>query len=77
MPPKKGTPWKLQTEISNLHRSKELIHEQSSGESDNEVDDMLEEVQEAGMAGIEDACKGAATLDDMIKAIQKEAQEKS
>ena len=73
-PPPKGTPWKLQPKYATRMDATELVHEQYSDDSNDDVDEMFDELENEQTAAIEDATKkGAATFQafqDMVAAVQ-------
>ena len=71
MPPKAGTPWKVQPKIATVTKTQQVLAEQSDDEG-SDVDRMFEEIETEKNEALDNACKGASTLEDMIKAVQQE-----
>ena len=61
-PPPKGTPWKLQPKYATRMDATELVHEQYSDDSNDDVDEMFDELENEQTATIEDATKKGQPL---------------
>ncbi|CAK0877761.1 unnamed protein product, partial [Prorocentrum cordatum] len=74
MPAAKGTPWKLQPKFMTNLLATERIHSEDSDDSEDVVDAAFDELCDEQEAQLEEATRGAKSLQEMIAAVQAETK---
>ena len=69
MPPKKGTPWKLQPKFAFQLDNTERVHDQNSSDSEDECGAMFEEMAQDHTEQLADVTKKASTFEEMLAAV--------
>ena len=69
MPPKKGTPWKLQPKCAFQLDNTERVHDQNSSDSEDECGAMFEEMAQDHTEQLADVTQKASTFEEMLAAV--------